>query len=172
MDFCPWAQSMLSRDVNAATRLAEASWRRDNMWYMTCLACRLEDGIIYIIGETYVYPLLRFYWNGTKKKICPIKWRTNNGSTNRTNKRPKESHILHLSAIKKCARIFFNFGSRVPSDVYTKVFIRTRLVKHHEDEVQRRGPLRSAFAPSWMHTWVDHTENNNTWGWPWVLHLY
>ena len=25
----PWTQSMLSRDVNAATRLAEASWRRD-----------------------------------------------------------------------------------------------------------------------------------------------
>ena len=37
---------MPSHDVNAATRLAEA--RRDNMWYMTCLACRLEDGIIYI----------------------------------------------------------------------------------------------------------------------------
>ena len=48
MDYCPWPQSMPSRDVNAATRLAEASWRRDNMWYMTCLACRLEDGIIYI----------------------------------------------------------------------------------------------------------------------------
>ena len=48
MDYCPWTQSMPSRDVNAATRLAEASWRRDNMWYMTCLACRLEDGIIYI----------------------------------------------------------------------------------------------------------------------------
>ena len=26
----PWTQSMPSRDVNAATRLAEASWRRDN----------------------------------------------------------------------------------------------------------------------------------------------
>ena len=25
----PWTQSMPSRDVNAATRLAEASWRRD-----------------------------------------------------------------------------------------------------------------------------------------------
>ena len=39
---------MPSRDVNAATRLAEASWRRDNKWYMTCLACRLEDGIIFL----------------------------------------------------------------------------------------------------------------------------
>ena len=39
---------MPSRDVNAATRLAEASWRRGNMLCMTCLACRLEDGIIYI----------------------------------------------------------------------------------------------------------------------------
>ena len=27
----PWTQSMPSRDVNAATRLAEASWRRDNI---------------------------------------------------------------------------------------------------------------------------------------------
>ena len=27
----PWTQSMPSRDVNAATRLAEASWRRDNL---------------------------------------------------------------------------------------------------------------------------------------------
>ena len=27
----PWTQSMPSRDVNAATRLAEASWRRDNV---------------------------------------------------------------------------------------------------------------------------------------------
>ena len=26
----PWTQSMPSRDVNAATRLAETSWRRDN----------------------------------------------------------------------------------------------------------------------------------------------
>ena len=26
----PWTQSMLSRDVNAATRLIEASWRHDN----------------------------------------------------------------------------------------------------------------------------------------------
>ena len=26
----PWTQSMPSCDVNAATRLAEASWRRDN----------------------------------------------------------------------------------------------------------------------------------------------
>ena len=26
----PWTQSMPSRDVNAVTRLAEASWRRDN----------------------------------------------------------------------------------------------------------------------------------------------
>ena len=26
----PWTQSMPSRDVNAATRLAEASWRPDN----------------------------------------------------------------------------------------------------------------------------------------------
>ena len=26
----PWTQSMPSRDINAATRLAEASWRRDN----------------------------------------------------------------------------------------------------------------------------------------------
>ena len=48
MDYCPWTQSMPSRDVNAATRLAEDSWRRGTMWHMTCLACRLEDGIIYI----------------------------------------------------------------------------------------------------------------------------
>ena len=27
----PWTQSMPSRDVNAVTRLAEASWRRDNV---------------------------------------------------------------------------------------------------------------------------------------------
>ena len=26
----PWTQSMPLRDVNAATRLAEGSWRRDN----------------------------------------------------------------------------------------------------------------------------------------------
>ena len=29
----PWTQSMPSRDVNAATGLAEASWRRDNITY-------------------------------------------------------------------------------------------------------------------------------------------
>ena len=29
MSGIPWTQSMPSRDVNAATRLAEASWRRD-----------------------------------------------------------------------------------------------------------------------------------------------
>ena len=29
----PWTQSMPSRDVNAVTRLAEASWRRDNISY-------------------------------------------------------------------------------------------------------------------------------------------
>ena len=60
MDYCPWTQSMPSRDVNAATRLAEASWRRDNMWYMTCLACRLEDGIIFLayrIGESVDLPV-------------------------------------------------------------------------------------------------------------------
>ena len=27
----PWTQSMPSRDVNAATRFAEVSWRRDNL---------------------------------------------------------------------------------------------------------------------------------------------
>ena len=40
MDFCyrfltlgtPWTQSMPSRDVSAVTRLAEASWRRDNIY--------------------------------------------------------------------------------------------------------------------------------------------
>ena len=31
----PWTQSMPSRDVNAATRLAEASWWRDN-WQKRC----------------------------------------------------------------------------------------------------------------------------------------
>ena len=29
----PWTQSMPSRDVNAVTRLAEASWRRDKTVY-------------------------------------------------------------------------------------------------------------------------------------------
>ena len=29
----PWTQSMPSRDVNAVTRLAEASWWRDNTLY-------------------------------------------------------------------------------------------------------------------------------------------
>ena len=28
----PWTQSMPSHDVNAVTRLAEASWRRDKDW--------------------------------------------------------------------------------------------------------------------------------------------
>ena len=31
----PWTQSMPSHDVNAATQLAEASWRRDNVTYET-----------------------------------------------------------------------------------------------------------------------------------------
>ena len=32
----PWTQSMPSRDVKAATRLAEASWRRDKFkWIVT-----------------------------------------------------------------------------------------------------------------------------------------
>ena len=30
----PWTQSMPSRDVKAATRLAEASWRRDKGIYL------------------------------------------------------------------------------------------------------------------------------------------
>ena len=29
----PWTQSMPSRDANAVTRLAEASWRRDKVSY-------------------------------------------------------------------------------------------------------------------------------------------
>ena len=29
----PWTQSMPSRDINAATRFAEASWRPDNDKY-------------------------------------------------------------------------------------------------------------------------------------------
>ena len=29
----PWTQSMLSHDVNAATRMSEASWRRDTEPY-------------------------------------------------------------------------------------------------------------------------------------------
>ena len=33
----PWTQSMPSRDVNAATRLAEASWRRDKVQKMLLL---------------------------------------------------------------------------------------------------------------------------------------
>ena len=34
----PWTQSMPSRDVNAVTRLAEASWRRDKAMYtVQCL---------------------------------------------------------------------------------------------------------------------------------------
>ena len=31
----PWSQSVPSRDVNAATRLSEASWRRDKVIYVT-----------------------------------------------------------------------------------------------------------------------------------------
>ena len=41
----PWTQSMPSRDVNAATRLAEASWRRDKMLY-THIPDRRYKGII------------------------------------------------------------------------------------------------------------------------------
>ena len=41
----PWTQSMPSRDVNAVTRLAEASWRRDNsvVSLKSCRDCRLKD---------------------------------------------------------------------------------------------------------------------------------
>ena len=37
----PWTQSMPSRDVNAVTRLAEASWRRDN-WICVALTLKLR----------------------------------------------------------------------------------------------------------------------------------
>ena len=37
----PWTQSMPSRDVNAVTRLAEASWRRDNLLSVNCDLCNI-----------------------------------------------------------------------------------------------------------------------------------
>ena len=41
----PWTQSMPSRDVNAATRLAEASWRRDKEESQVCSRHRFGNGI-------------------------------------------------------------------------------------------------------------------------------
>ena len=37
----PWTQSMPSRDVNAETRLAEASWWRDN--YLYCVHLQIKS---------------------------------------------------------------------------------------------------------------------------------
>ena len=50
----PWAQRMPSRDVNAATRLTEASWRRDNELYniltslklFSYMECNFKDGTL------------------------------------------------------------------------------------------------------------------------------
>ena len=50
----PWAQSMPSRDVNAATRLTEASWRRDNalnniltsLKLFSYMECNFKDGAL------------------------------------------------------------------------------------------------------------------------------
>ena len=39
----PWAQSMPSRDVNAATRLAEASMRRDKHAYSCTQVAKFHD---------------------------------------------------------------------------------------------------------------------------------
>ena len=40
----PWTQSKPSRDVDAATRLAEASWRRDNVR-------RMDRGLVEHLAE-------------------------------------------------------------------------------------------------------------------------
>ena len=39
----PWSQSMLSRDVNTATQLTEASWKRDNSVYHYCSRVSITD---------------------------------------------------------------------------------------------------------------------------------
>ena len=46
----PWTQSMPSRDVNAATRLAEASWRRDNIYL-----CRRKWRTVFSITVNLLY---------------------------------------------------------------------------------------------------------------------
>ena len=51
----PWTQSMPSRDVNAATRLAEASWRRDNSFYID--VCRIG--------------LIPLYLSESALRVCP-----------------------------------------------------------------------------------------------------
>ena len=48
----PWTQSMPSRDVNAVTRLAEASWRHDNVFYMATIGLH-EKEMIYLSSAIF-----------------------------------------------------------------------------------------------------------------------
>ena len=50
----PWTQSMPSRDVNAVTRLAEASWRRDNQGNDVKI-CPKYDVMYTVYKTAYVY---------------------------------------------------------------------------------------------------------------------
>ena len=57
----PWTQSMPSRDVNDATRFAEASWRRDNAVLptkpdqnMTNLRCTADRHVVPLLNIRHV----------------------------------------------------------------------------------------------------------------------
>ena len=73
----PWTQSMLSRDVNAATRLAEASWRRVKAHSMLSrdvnVATRLAEaswGRDNPSARLYKLPFISFMWQiGTWIKL-------------------------------------------------------------------------------------------------------
>ena len=65
----PWTQSMPSRDVNAVTRLAEASWRRDKVCCILYSTTSKETSMKRYVGvhvslkyrELIFYSLLRAY---------------------------------------------------------------------------------------------------------------
>ena len=66
---------MLSRDVNAATRLAEASWRRDNYFSRYCIINILESHISFYFNQIeMVFSVIndKFFPDQATEKIFQI----------------------------------------------------------------------------------------------------
>ena len=55
----PWTQSMPSRDVNAATRLAEASWRRDKLHNSQVYYAKACIVVVYVVGDAVLQAHLK-----------------------------------------------------------------------------------------------------------------
>ena len=66
----PWTQSMPSRDINAVTRLAEASWWRDNG--PECVSNKSYNE--FITPTTYIWPIINwhFQWMDSRWRFLTL----------------------------------------------------------------------------------------------------